>query len=132
VVNADKPPLTVEEVRRRLAQFVGQAPLWLTRAPTFVEKAELFPGAMFVVGADTAERIVQPRFYGGSSEQLHVAMNALRARNCRFLVAGRVNTEGNFVDLANLSIPTEFRDLFVDIPANEFRVDLCSTQLRRA
>jgi nicotinamide mononucleotide (NMN) deamidase PncC len=131
VVNADKPPLTVEEVRRRLAQFAGRAPLWLTRAPTFVEKAELFPGAVFVVGADTAERIVQPRFYGGSAAELDRAMNELRSRNCRFLVAGRVNAEGNFADLGNLPIPAEYRDLFVDIPANEFRVDLCSTQLRR-
>src|SRR5262249_9137181 len=54
VVNADKPPLAVEEVRRRLAQFAWQAPVWLSRAPTFVEKAEVFPGAVFVVGADTA------------------------------------------------------------------------------
>lgn len=131
VVNADKPTLTVEEVRRRLAQLSGTAPLWLTRAPTFVEKAELFPGAVFVVGADTAERIVQPRFYGGTTAQLDRAMNELRSRSCRFLVAGRVNAEGAFVDLSNLSIPAEYRDLFVDIPAVEFRVDLCSTQLRR-
>lgn len=131
IINADKPPLPVEEVRRRLAQFAGRAPLWLTRAPTFIEKADLFPGTVFVVGADTAERIVQPRFYGGSAAQLDRAMNELRYRSCRFLVAGRVNAEGNFADLANLPIPAEYRDLFVDIPAGEFRVDLCSTQLRR-
>jgi nicotinamide mononucleotide (NMN) deamidase PncC len=131
VVNADKPPLTIEEVRRRLARFAGKAPLWLTRAPTFVEKAALFPGAVFVVGADTAERIVQPRFYGDSAALLDQAMIELRSRSCRFLVAGRVNAEGNFADLANLPIPAEYRDLFVDIPAGEFRVDLCSTQLRR-
>lgn len=130
IVNADKPALTAEEVRRRLAQFAGKA-LWLTLAPTFVEKAKLFPNTVFVVGADTAERIVQPRFYGNSTEQLDRAMNELRSRNCRFLVAGRVNTEGTFADLANLPIPAVYRDLFVDIPACEFRVDLCSTQLRR-
>jgi hypothetical protein len=33
VLNADKPPLIPEEVRRRLGQFAGRAPLWLTRAP---------------------------------------------------------------------------------------------------
>ena len=130
VVNADKPALAVEEVRRRLAPFAGAAPLWLTRAPTFVEKAELFPGVVFVVGVDTAERIVQPRFYGGSAAQLDWAMMELRSRNCRFLVAGRVNAKGNFVDLANSLIPVAYRDLFADIPAGEFRVDLCSTQLR--
>ena len=58
ILNADKPPLEAEEVRRRLAQFVWRAPMWLTQAPTFVEKARLFPGATFVVGTDTAARIV--------------------------------------------------------------------------
>lgn len=130
IVNADKPSLTAEEVRRRLALFAGKAPLWLTRAPTFAEKAELFPGVIFVVGADTAERIVQPRFYGDSTAELDRAMQRLRSRNCRFLVAGRVNGEGNFVDLLNVNIPEPYRDLFTDIPAEAFRIDLCSTQLR--
>ena len=130
IVNADKPPLPAEEVRRRLAQFTWKAPLWLTRAPTFAAKAELFPGAIFVVGADTAERIVQPRFYGGSDDDLERAMNGFCELGCRFLVAGRVNTEGKFVDLDNLNIPPRYRDLFTPIPVSRFRIDLSSTQLR--
>ncbi|OAI47992.1 hypothetical protein AYO44_08020, partial [Planctomycetaceae bacterium SCGC AG-212-F19] len=55
--NVDMPPLTAEEIRQRLRQFAWQAPVWLTRAPTFAEKAALFPGVLFVVGADTAARI---------------------------------------------------------------------------
>lgn len=131
IENADKPPLAVEEVRRRLAPFAGMAPLWLTRTPTFVAKAELFPGVVFVVGADTVARIVQPRFYGGSEAQLDQAMTELRSRHCRFLVAGRRNAEGQFVDLSHLNIPMAYRDLFADIPASEFRADVSSTQLRR-
>jgi hypothetical protein len=130
IVNADKPPLPAEQVRRRLAQFTWKAPLWLTRAPTFAAKAELFPGAIFVVGADTAERIVQPRFYGGSDDDLERAMNRLCERGCRFLVAGRVNAEGNFADLDSLNIPPKHRDLFMPIPVSRFRIDLSSTQLR--
>jgi nicotinamide mononucleotide (NMN) deamidase PncC len=130
IVNADKPPLSAEEVRRRLAQFTWKAPLWLTRAPTFAAKAQLFPGAVFVVGADTAERIVQPRFYGGSDSELDRAMNELCGRGCRFLVAGRVNVEGRFVDLDSLNIPARYRNLFTAIPAGRFRIDLSSTQLR--
>jgi nicotinamide mononucleotide (NMN) deamidase PncC len=130
VVNADKPPLPVEEVWRRLAQFAWKAPLWLTRAPTFATKAELFPGAVFVVGADTAERILQARFYGGSEGDLDRALNGLCGKGCRFLVAGRVNAEGKFVDLDSLNIPVKYRDLFTAIPASRFRVDLSSTRLR--
>jgi len=132
VVNADKPPLPAEEVRRRLDQFAWKASLWLTRAPTFAAKAELFPGTVFVVGSDTAERILQDRFYGGSDSMLDRAMNDLRSRGCRFLVAGRLSAEGNFVDFDSLNIPACYCDLFAAIPANRFRIDLSSTQLRAA
>jgi hypothetical protein len=131
IVNADKPPLAAEEVRRRLAQFAEQGPLWLTRAPTFAEKADLFPGALFVVGADTAARIVEPRFYGDSESRLAEAMERLRSRGCRFLVAGRLNAEGVVVGLDDLNIPAAYRDLFTPIPACEFRLDVSSTQLRK-
>jgi nicotinic acid mononucleotide adenylyltransferase len=130
VINADKPPLAAGEVRCRREQFIWRAPLWLTRAPTFAEKAELFPGAVFVVGADTAERIVQPRFYQDSAEHMARALAAIRARGCRFLVAGRVDQTGAFRSLEDVSLPAEFSDLFTAIPAATFRLDISSTQLR--
>jgi hypothetical protein len=130
ILNADKPPLPIEEVHRRIAQFAWLAPLWLTRAATFAEKAALFPGAIFVVGADTAERIVQPRFYGGDEARLAEAMDQLRRRGCRFLVAGRINAAGVFQGLDDIGIPPAYGDLFASISAPEFRLDVSSTQLR--
>lgn len=130
IVNADKPPLSESEILRRVSQFAGQAPLWLTRAPTFAEKADLFPGTVFVVGADTAERIPQARFYNGSEALLAEAMEHLRQRGCRFLVGGRLNEQHRFAGLEELNLPSEFRDLFFPIPASEFRRDVSSTQLR--
>jgi nicotinamide mononucleotide (NMN) deamidase PncC len=130
VVNADKPPLPEGEVRRRVAQFAWKGAVWLTRAPTFAEKAQLFPGAVFVVGADTAERVVHPRFYGGSAERMAEALAGIRARGCSFLTAGRVGRGGEFVGLEDLDIPAEHRDLFRGVPAEEFRVDVSSTDLR--
>jgi hypothetical protein len=130
VVNADKPPLTAEEVRRRLVPLAWRAPVWLTRAPTFAEKADLFPGAVFVVGVDTAARIVDPRFYQDSAARLAEALEGVRSRGCRFLVAGRVGAEGKFVGLEDLDLAPAHRDLFSAIPENAFRVDLSSTQLR--
>ncbi len=132
VVNADKPPLADEEVRRRLEQFTWRAPLWLTRAPTFTEKARLFPGAVFVVGADTAERIVEPRFYQDSEERLAAALKTFRDLGCRFLVAGRVDAAGVFRGLDDLAIAPAWRDLFAAVPADLFRADVSSTQLRGA
>jgi nicotinic acid mononucleotide adenylyltransferase len=130
VLNADKPPLLPEEVRRRLGQFAGWAPLWLTRAPTFDRKAALFPGALFVVGADTAARIVDPRFYKDSVERMMSALDLLRRLGCRFLVAERADSAGNLVGLDSLNVPTSHRDLFQAIPAEAFRCDISSTQLR--
>jgi hypothetical protein len=130
VVNVDKPALSPEEIRGRLHPFAWRAAVWLTRAPTFAEKAVLFPGVSFIVGADTAVRIVAPRYYGGKPEQMEKALGELRGRGCRFLVAGRVDAAARFVRLADLDIPAAYRDLFVEIPEEDFRVDISSTHLR--
>src|SRR5262249_52476618 len=90
-LNVDKAALGVEEVRRRAAQFSGLAPLWVTRAPTFAAKAELFPGAVFVVGADTAARVLAPRYYDDGEPGVEAALDFLRGRGCRFLVGCRVD-----------------------------------------
>src|SRR5690349_9353833 len=63
VTNVDKPPLASQTVRHRLAQFAWKSSVELTRAPTFLEKSRLFPKTTFVIGADTAERLVAPRYY---------------------------------------------------------------------
>jgi nicotinamide mononucleotide (NMN) deamidase PncC len=131
VTNVDKPSLRVAEVRRRLRQFEWRYVVELTRAPTFGEKARLFPGATFVVGSDTAERIAQPRYYGNSETAMRTALDEIAAHGCRFLVAGRVDGTGRFATVAEAPIPTEYRSLFSAIPEAQFRSDLSSTNLRR-
>lgn len=129
-VNVDKPPLSGDEVRRRLRQFAWTASVWVTRAPTFVEKARLFPGTVFVVGADTAERIVLPRYYGDSPERMHAALAEIRTHGCRFLVAGRCDHAGAFRCLERLTVNDNVRALFMEIPEAEFRFDASSTEIR--
>jgi hypothetical protein len=129
VRNVDKPPLISEEVHRRLAQFNWKAPVWLTTAALFVEKAALFPGCVFVVGLDTAERLVAPRCYGGSEERMREALETVRAAGCRFLVAGRVGANGESHTLSNVSMPGAVRDVFEAIPESDFRLDVSSTAL---
>ena len=131
VTNVDKPPLSIEEVERRLQAFGWRAPVWLTRAPNFTEKAALFPGTIFVVGADTAARIVAPRYYQDSEERMNMALASLRAQDCRFLVAGRIESMGRFVGLDDVSIPSEFLGLFSGIPESDFREDISSTRIRQ-
>ena len=105
VLNADKPPLADEEVRRRLTQFVWRAPVWLTRAPTYAEKAELFPDCVFVIGADTAPHIVQPRFYDNSEAKMAESLAQIRTAKGRFLTAGRIDDDGRFVGVDDLPCP---------------------------
>jgi hypothetical protein len=130
VTNVDKPPLVHEEIRRRLQPFAWRAPVWLTRAPTFVEKASLFPGVVFVVGADTAERIVAPRYYQESEARLLEALEQIRVQGCRFLVAGREDRQGRFLGPDDLAIPDAYRGLFQAIPRSKFDVRISSTALR--
>ena len=127
--NVDKPPLDFLSIERRRAQF-AEWPLALTAAPTFAEKAAALPGAVFVMGVDTAERIVEPRYYQGSAAALHAALSQVRKAGCRFLVAGRKAGE-RFETLADVALPKEFADLFDDIAPDEFRADVSSRELRR-
>ena len=55
--NADKGVLALEEVQRRVSQFVAAGlPLAVTQAPLFTQKGDLFPRSTFVVGYDTGKR----------------------------------------------------------------------------
>jgi hypothetical protein len=128
VVNADKGALPASEVERRLEQFRGRAGVLLSREPLFVEKARLCPGCTFVVGYDTAVRLVNPRYYGGE-EGMRAALEGIRANGCRFLVAGRAQ-QGVFHTLDDIPLPSGFDDLFLALPEQQFRVDISSTELR--
>jgi hypothetical protein len=130
VANVDKPELTVDEVRHRLGQFVGRAEIWLTRAPRFVDKARLFPGATFALGADTAARLVEPRYYENGEEGLRQAFDFISRQACRFLVASRAMASGGYLCLDDIAIPREYTHLFRAIPPNDFRMDVSSTLLR--
>ncbi len=129
VVNVDKPPLTELEIGRRAAQFAGQSRLALTRARTFREKAELFPGCVFVIGWDTLIRLIDPKYYGDSAAAMLTALAEIWALGCRFLVAGRA-MDGVFRTLDEAAIPGGFRPLFQGIPEAAFRADVSSTELR--
>ena len=128
VLNADKPPLGYAEIERRLDQFHGHYSVVLSREPLFVHKAELFPGCVFAIGYDTAERLVDPRYYGDAAGR-DTALESIRANRCRFLVAGRVE-DGVFRTLADIALPDGFRDLFVELPERAFRMDLSSSEIR--
>ena len=130
VANADKPPLEEPEVRRRVAQFAGEGSIILTHVPVFYEKAALLPGCTFVIGVDTAVRLFDPRYYGGSKSRMLLALQRLEMHKCRFLVAGRIG-DGVFRTLSDVAVPSGFERMFTPIPETAFRSDISSTELRQ-
>jgi hypothetical protein len=126
VVNVDKPPLSIVEVERRLLQMKGIYCVVLTCAPSFAEKAELFPGVWFAMGYDTALRLLSPAYHA----DVPAMLARFQALETRFVVAGRLH-ESAFQTLENLNIPDGFGELFVPIPGTNFREDVSSTELRK-
>jgi hypothetical protein len=95
-------------------------------------KAELFPSSTFVVGYDTAVRLVQERYYGSETAMM-LQFAKLAHQKCDFIVAGRVDKEtGRFHTLEDIEIPEVLRrgSLFSALSADEFRLDISSTELR--
>ncbi|MFM7207308.1 MAG: CinA family protein [Planctomycetaceae bacterium] len=129
VTNVDKPLLDHISIRDRAAQFPGQR-LWLTRAARFVEKLAIFPESTFVMGADTYERLADPRYYGGSAAAATEAVETIAARAGGLIVFGR-SRDGVFEDAARLEVPRRLRDLSYFVSQREFRLDVSSTDLRR-
>jgi len=130
VTNVDKPPLASKTVRRRLEQFAWKSAVELTRAPTFVEKSRLFPKATFVIGADTAERLVAPKYYGDDEIRMHAALEEIANSGGNFLVAVRIDTAGRMRALNDIPVPRRYTDLFTEIPEHRFRHDTSSSEVR--
>ncbi len=127
--NVDKPPLNYAAIRERLGHLPEDARVWLTTTPTFVDKATLFPGATFMVGIDTLERIAAARYYSGDEDLRNRALRHIAAAQCRFLVFGR-RLGDRFSGLDDIDLPNALRGLCTGISEAEFRHDLSSTQLR--
>jgi hypothetical protein len=132
ILNVDKPDLAADEVTARVER-IADAPVLLTQAARFVEKARLFPGCWFVVGFDTAERLLQPAYYADDIDLRDAAMDQLRISGTRFLVGGRLDSVqpgGEFRNGNNLELVPDLNSMFVSLPEAAFRVDVSSTAIR--
>ncbi|KAA3482853.1 Nucleotidylyl transferase superfamily protein [Gossypium australe] len=136
----------------------------ISNQPYFYKKAELFPGSAFVIGADTAVRLInkpslmepdhipqkfdefaifkqvcrvfllisltlQPKYYDGSYVRMIETLSGCKRTGCTFIVAGR-KVDGTFKVLEDFDVPEVLKDMFVPIPAERFRMDISSTEIR--
>ena len=132
--NAEKGRLSGFEVLKRLEQieaFKGEhgdfGKACVSDAPTFLRKSRIFLKATFVIGIDTWYRIIDPKFYDFSEEQMNAALDEIRENGCSFLVMGR------FINGQYHTLPSDgkVRGLAVGVSEETFRNDLSSTQLRK-
>jgi nicotinic acid mononucleotide adenylyltransferase len=147
MVNADKPPLSKEEIISRVRAFSssGSATMLLhelgvtnfavavTSRPLFSTKMELFPGCNFLMGTDTLSRLFDKKYYGGSRENMIIAMGRM-LQNCQLIVGGRATAAGEFVTpqsvLEGLDLPALITKNINGIEEAAFRCDISSTKIR--
>jgi nicotinic acid mononucleotide adenylyltransferase/nicotinamide mononucleotide (NMN) deamidase PncC len=126
--NADKPPLTFQEIKRTLDQFDENDSWVMTSAGRFSEKAEMFPNSVFIIGADTLLRVFDEKFYS-SNKDMNEHVERFNDHNIHFLVFGR-KVDDKFISLEDINIPLKIRSRCTGFNEGSFRDDISSTEIR--
>ena len=130
VTNVDKSPLQPGEIKNRVSQFEKSETVILTCAPLFAEKSTIFKNSTFIIGGDTALRVMDPKYYDNNVQNMYTSLQKIKDNKCNFLVAGRLQNSG-FNTVFDVVIPEAFTSMFNGIPESQFRMDLSSTELRK-
>lgn len=89
----DKGKLGADEIAPRVLQLINQGKrVAVSNARLFVQKAQLFPEHGFIIGLDTAQRVIDPQYYdpptvAGMTQAL---LRDIGQRGCYFVVGGRL------------------------------------------
>mgnify|MGYP003971356623 CR=1 FL=1 len=83
------PSLDLLDAERLIQQFDNMY-FVITKAPTFLEKAKIFPNVTFVVGIDTWLKVIDPKYYAFPLDEL---INRFNQYGSKFLVFGRQEGE---------------------------------------
>ncbi|MBC78319.1 MAG: hypothetical protein CL745_01765 [Chloroflexi bacterium] len=131
ISNVDKPDINIEDLISRLENFQNDEKIIITRSSRFFEKANLFPNSYFVIGYDTAIRVLDES-YLAPDESLDDLFYVIKNKLCKFIVAGRANTTIPKFNNLNLNdVIQKYRTFFYIIEEKEFREDISSTEKRR-
>ncbi|KKH45298.1 hypothetical protein [Methanosarcina sp. 1.H.A.2.2] len=129
LTNVDKPPIDFISLSQRLDSlrkykdeaFMGG--VCLTRAPLFLQKADLFPNSTFIIGGDTFNRLFDAKYYD-STVDTPAIIRSFKEKNVRFMVFHRKSVE--------LSINPEILEFCEIIPVDEYEDDgTSSREIRR-
>lgn len=133
VHNVDKPALNYTSIReRRVGLEALHGNEWLgnihfTGLPTFLQKAEHFPGASFVVGWDTFVRICDPK-YG----DLNKVIEVFERQDVNFIVFHRIqNGKSSTEETTDGLHPQIMKRAKIVSPNVLAPVDMSSSDLRK-
>jgi nicotinic acid mononucleotide adenylyltransferase len=106
ICNADKPALdylTLHERVQALQKATNDNPhvgnIIPTDEPYFFEKSSLFPGAWFVMGSDTFDRIHDPAYYPNGHRDIEEGILRLMRNRNRILLYPRKGCDTSFIDI---------------------------------
>ena len=125
ISNVDKRNISLEDLNSRISQFYNIGKILITNSATFEDKSNLFKKSIFVIGYDTAVRILDNKYY---EKDMKESLSNIKKNECSFLVTGR-KINGKYKYLNDLEIE-EYKGLFSIIPEENFRLDISSTEIR--
>ena len=126
IKNVDKSEINFNDLMDRINQFKSLGKLVVTNSAKFEEKSNIFKKSIFVIGYDTALRLVDDKYY---DDDFRKSLKIIEKNNCSFLVSGRfINKKYKKPNNINFE---EYDYLFNILSEEKFRIDISSTQLRR-
>jgi len=126
IKNVDKSEVNFNDLMDRINQFKSLGKLVVTNSAKFEEKSKIFKESIFVIGYDTALRLVDNKYY---NDDFRKSLKIIEKNNCSFLVSGRfINKKYKKPNNINFE---EYDYLFNILSEEKFRIDISSTELRR-
>lgn len=129
--NVDKLDLSFEEISKRIKQFKNISELLVTNEATFLGKSVLFKGADFLIGGDTLIRLFDNKYYNSEMHNNKIIDQFIYLKNSgtKFVVGGRT-IDNKFVNVDNVFIPDQIKDMFTGIPREVFESNMASNKIR--
>jgi len=129
--NVDKLDLSFEEISKRIKQFKNISELLVTNEATFLGKSILFKGADFLIGGDTLIRLFDNKYYNSEMHNNKIINQFIYLKNSgtKFVVGGRT-IDNKFVNVDNVFIPDQIKDMFTGIPREVFESNMASNKIR--
>ena len=126
IKNVDKSEINFNDLMDRINQFKSLGKLVVTNSAKFEEKSKIFKESIFVIGYDTALRLVDNKYY---NDDFRKSLKIIEKNNCSFLVSGRfINKKYKKPNNINFE---GYDYLFNILSEEKFRIDISSTELRR-